>query len=84
MTEALWAIVEEFSFLVALVVLMAICRSMNPLRVLAITSLRLIAAGYLLREMWMGAWLRRDRWSECVERANSECWIQEVGHGDAR
>lgn len=35
-------------------------------------ALRARAAGFLLAEMAEGAWQRRTRWRECVERARRE------------
>jgi hypothetical protein len=44
----------------------------NPIRRLANGLVRIAAAGYLAREMAQGAWLRKSRWSECLDRARRE------------
>ena len=65
-------IIGGIAFFALLLIAMITCQSMNPVRVLAILATRTIALCYLLEEMWQGAWARRDRWKECVERVNRE------------
>ena len=44
----------------------------NPIRSAASGVIRVLAATYLIREMAKGAWARRDRWRECLDRARRE------------
>ncbi len=47
-------------------------RRLNPLRAVAMLTIRALALGYLSAEMLRGAWARRGRWRECLERARME------------
>jgi hypothetical protein len=44
----------------------------NPVRGLAIASVRILAVAYLIGEMATGAWARRERYHECLQRARME------------
>jgi hypothetical protein len=41
-------------------------------RAIAVLAVRTLAVHHLLAEMWDGAWQRRERWQECLQRARWE------------